>query len=102
MTSIVIAAHNEAAVVGRCLDALLAEAEPGEFDITVVANGCTDATAKVASARPGVRVLDLPSPGKVAALNAGDTVAVGYPGSTSTPTSSSRPAASGPCVTHSP
>ena len=79
MTSIVIAAHNEATVVGRCLDAVLAEAEPGEFDITVVANGCTDATAKVASARPRVRVLDLPSPGKVAALNAGDTVAVGYP-----------------------
>ena len=79
MTSIVIAAYNEAAVVGRCLDAVLAGVAPGEFDVTVVANGCTDATAQVAAARPGVRVLELPSAGKVAALNAGDAVAVGYP-----------------------
>jgi glycosyltransferase involved in cell wall biosynthesis len=79
MTSIVIAAHNEAAVVGRCLDALLRGAAPGEFDVTVVANGCTDATAQVAASRPGVRVLDLPAAGKVPALNAGDAVAVGFP-----------------------
>ena len=53
MTSIVIAAYNEAAVIGRCLDALLAGAAPGEFDVTVVANGCTDDTAEVAA--PGRR-----------------------------------------------
>jgi glycosyltransferase involved in cell wall biosynthesis len=69
MPSIVIAACNESAVIGRCLDSLLAAAAPGEFDITVVANGCTDATAKIAAARTGVRVLDLPEPGKSAALN---------------------------------
>jgi glycosyltransferase involved in cell wall biosynthesis len=79
VTSIVIAAHNEATVVGRCLDALLRGAAPGEFDVTVVANGCTDATAQVAASRPGVRVLDLPAAGKVPALNAGDAVAVGFP-----------------------
>jgi glycosyltransferase involved in cell wall biosynthesis len=79
MTSVVIAAHNEAAVIGRCLDGLLADAAPGELDVTVVANGCTDATAAVASTRQGVRVLDLPAAGKVAGLNAGDAVAVGYP-----------------------
>jgi glycosyltransferase involved in cell wall biosynthesis len=79
VVSIIIAAHNEASVVGRCLDALLDDAVPGEFDVTVVANGCTDATAQVAAARPGVRVLDLPSAGKAAALNAGEAVAVGYP-----------------------
>lgn len=79
MTSVVIAAHNEAAVVGRCLDALLAGAAPGEFDVTVVANGCKDATAQVAAARAGVRVVDLVSASKVAALNAGDEVAVGFP-----------------------
>jgi glycosyltransferase involved in cell wall biosynthesis len=77
MTSVVIAAHNEEAVVGRCLDALLAE--PGDLDITVVANGCDDRTAAVAASRPGVRVLDLPEPGKANALNAGDAVAVGFP-----------------------
>ncbi|MGF1663440.1 MAG: glycosyltransferase, partial [Kineosporiaceae bacterium] len=79
MTSIVIAAHDEAAVVGRTLDALLTGAVPGEFDVTVVANGCTDDTAAVAAARPGVRVLDRPEPGKVGALNAGDAVASGFP-----------------------
>jgi glycosyltransferase involved in cell wall biosynthesis len=79
VTSIVIAAHNEATVVGRCLDALLVGAAPGEFDVTVVANGCTDGTAQVAAARAGVRVLELPTAGKAAALNAGDTVAIGFP-----------------------
>lgn len=79
MTSIVIAAHNEAAVLGRCLDTLLAEAAPGEFDVTVVANGCTDDTAAVAAARSGVRVVDLTTAGKAAALNAGDAVAAGFP-----------------------
>ena len=77
MTSVVIAAHNEEAVIGRCLDALLDE--DGGLDITVVANGCGDRTAAVAAARPGVRVLDLPEPGKANALNAGDAVAVGFP-----------------------
>ncbi|SDT55751.1 glycosyltransferase [Actinoplanes derwentensis] len=79
MTSIVIAAHNEAAVIGRCLDALLADTAPGEFDITVVANGCTDDTAAVAALRPGVRTVDLKKAGKAAALNAGDDAAVGFP-----------------------
>ncbi|MFI1995216.1 glycosyltransferase [Actinoplanes sp. NPDC020271] len=78
MTSVVIAAHNEAAVIGRCLDTLLADAAPGEFDVTVVANGCTDDTVRVARDR-GVRVIDLPEPGKAGALNAGDEVAVGFP-----------------------
>lgn len=79
MASIVIAAHNEAAVIERCLDAVLAATNPGEFDVTVVANGCSDNTARLAAARGGVRVLELPAAGKVAALNAGDDVAVGYP-----------------------
>jgi glycosyltransferase involved in cell wall biosynthesis len=79
VTSVVIAAHNEAAVIGRCLDALLADAAPGEIDVTVVANGCTDDTVKIAGARPGVRVLDLAKPGKAGALNAGDAAAEGFP-----------------------
>ena len=77
MTSVVIAAHDEAAVLGRCLDALLSG--PGHPDVTVVANGCTDGTAAVARAQAGVRVLELAEAGKAAALNAGDAVAVGFP-----------------------
>jgi glycosyltransferase involved in cell wall biosynthesis len=79
VTSVVIAAHNEEAVIGRCLDALFADRPSGPLDVTVVANGCTDATARVASARAGVRVIDLPEAGKPGALNAGDAVAVGFP-----------------------
>lgn len=79
VTSVVIAAHNEASVIGQCLDSLLADAKPGEFEVVVAANGCTDNTVPVARARPGVHVLDLPVPGKCAALNAGDVVAHGYP-----------------------
>jgi glycosyltransferase involved in cell wall biosynthesis len=78
MTSVVIAAHNEEAVLGRCLDALLAGAGGDPVDITVVANGCTDGTAAVAR-RSGARVLERAEPGKASALNAGDAVAVGWP-----------------------
>lgn len=79
MPSIVIAAHNESTVIGRCLDAILHDARPGEFDVTVVANGCTDDTAEVARSRSEVRVVELPEPGKARALNHGDAVAIGFP-----------------------
>ncbi len=79
VASVVIAAHNEEAVIGRCLDSLLGDAHPGEFEVVVAANGCTDSTVSVARARPGVHVLDLPAAGKCAALNAGDVVAHGFP-----------------------
>ena len=78
MTSVIIAAYNEAAVIGRNLDRLLAGTAPGELEVVVVANGCVDETVAVASARD-VRVLDLPAPGKAAALNAGDAVATSTP-----------------------
>lgn len=77
--SIVIPAHNEATVIGRCLDALLADAGPDDLDIVVVTNGCTDATAQVAASRPSVRVIELSSPGKAAALNTGDAAARAFP-----------------------
>ncbi|MGY6019837.1 glycosyltransferase [Streptomyces spinosirectus] len=81
MTSIVIPAHNEAPVIGRLLDALLADSDPADdTDILVVCNGCTDETAKVASERgPRVRVVEIPVPSKHAALRAGDDQARGFP-----------------------
>ncbi|KAB8190552.1 glycosyltransferase [Nonomuraea phyllanthi] len=78
MVSIVIPAHNEARVIGRLLDGLLREARPGEFDVVVVANGCTDDTAAVAGAYD-VRVLATPVPSKREALRLGDEAARGYP-----------------------
>ncbi|MFR0355647.1 glycosyltransferase [Streptomyces sediminimaris] len=81
MTSIVIPAHNEASVIGRLLDALLADSDPGDdTDILVVCNGCTDSTADVAAGRgPRVRVVETPVPSKHAALRAGDDHARGFP-----------------------
>jgi glycosyltransferase involved in cell wall biosynthesis len=79
LISVVIAAHNEARVIGRCLDALAPGSGDVPLDITVVANGCTDDTAAVARARAGVRVRELDAASKPAALNAGDAAAVGFP-----------------------
>ena len=70
MTSVVIAAYNEGRVIGRCLDALLADSA-GRLEVVVAANGCRDDTVDQAR-RPGVVVLDLPRPGKPAALNAAE------------------------------
>ncbi len=77
--SVVIAAHDEAAVIGACLDSLLADAHPGELDVTVVPNGCTDDTAAQARRRPGVRVVETPVAGKAYALNLGEGHAQGFP-----------------------
>ncbi|MGW7452137.1 glycosyltransferase [Streptomyces sp. NPDC054787] len=94
MTSIVIPAHNEGRVIGRLLDALLADspastsASPSGSgvrsgsgpDIVVVCNGCTDDTARVAGARgPRVRVVEIPTPSKHKALRVGDEHARGFP-----------------------
>ena len=79
MTSVIIAAHNEEAMIGACLDALLEQtAATGQLDIVVSANACTDATVDIARARK-VTVVDRPAPGKAAALNAGELVASGFP-----------------------
>jgi hypothetical protein len=76
--SVIIPAHNEETVLARSLSTLLRGAAPGEFDVIVVANGCTDATAEVAKAC-GVRVLETSTPGKVNALRLGDQAATVFP-----------------------
>jgi glycosyltransferase involved in cell wall biosynthesis len=54
--------------------------DPGEMDIIVVANGCTDDTAEVAASfGPAVRVLTLPAASKQDALTAGDRAAADFP-----------------------
>ncbi|MEU7909964.1 glycosyltransferase [Microbispora bryophytorum] len=78
MTSVVIPAHNEAPVLGRLLSGLLGDARPDEFDVVVVANGCTDETESVARAH-GVRVLSTPVASKREALRLGDRAARGFP-----------------------
>lgn len=79
MVSVVIPAHNEELVIGRCLASLLDDARPGEFDVVVVTNGCRDRTAEVAASFPGVRVVDSPVASKPAALSLGDRHAKRFP-----------------------
>ncbi|MFC6079685.1 glycosyltransferase [Sphaerisporangium aureirubrum] len=76
--SVIIPAHNEGRVIGRLLESLLAEAEPGELDVVVVANGCDDDTAEVAKGY-GARVVETPVPSKREALRLGDEAAAGFP-----------------------
>ncbi len=80
MISVIIPAHNEAQVIGRCLDGLLEGIDPGGLEVIVACNGCTDDTAEIAGAYgPPVRVIDVPRASKIAALNAGDEAASGFP-----------------------
>ena len=80
MVSVVVPAHNEARVIGRLLGQLAAAVRPGELDVIVVANGCTDDTAEVAAAfGPPVRVVSIPVASKRAALVAGDEAARDFP-----------------------
>jgi hypothetical protein len=81
---IVIPAHDEAAVVGRCLSALLESAGPAEFDVVVVSNGSTDDTSAQARAA-GVRLdrpitaIDIPTASKIAALRAAEEILADFP-----------------------
>ena len=77
--SIVVPAHNEAAVIGELLRAVLDRAVPHELEVVVVVNGSTDDTASIARRFAGVRVLEIDTPSKVAALNAGDAAATVFP-----------------------
>ncbi len=74
--TVVVPAHDEEAVIGRCLDRMLREAEPDELRVVVVANGTTDRTLDVAreagrALGHEVETLDLPEPSKIAAVRAG-------------------------------
>jgi glycosyltransferase involved in cell wall biosynthesis len=80
MISVIIPAHNESSVIARILKAMTGGAQPGELDLIVVCNGCTDDTAAVARRfRPPVRVIETDIASKTHALNLGDEAAQGFP-----------------------
>jgi glycosyltransferase involved in cell wall biosynthesis len=79
VAGVVISAHNEEAVIGRCLDVLTGTAEPGELDVVVVANGCDDDTAALAKRYDGVRVVETPQAGKRHAIALGDQACEVFP-----------------------
>ena len=70
--SVIVAARNEAHRLPARLSNLLHQDYPGPIQIVVVSDGSTDATAaSVAPFAPRVELLEIPSSGKPAALNAG-------------------------------
>ncbi|MGC5628596.1 WecB/TagA/CpsF family glycosyltransferase [Georgenia sp. Z1344] len=77
--TVVVPAHDEAAVVGRTLAALAPALATGRVEVVVVCNGCTDGTAARAAAVAGVRVVEIDVASKTAALNAGDRAATHWP-----------------------
>ncbi|MGM7669377.1 WecB/TagA/CpsF family glycosyltransferase [Microbacterium sp. A93] len=77
--AVIIPAHNEAAVITLTLRALEPVLRTGRVEVIVVCNGCTDNTAELAAAVPGVQVLDCPQPSKTAAMNLGDAHATQWP-----------------------
>lgn len=79
LTSLIIPAHNESSVISRCLRRICADARPDEFEIIVIANGCSDQTADTARSFDGVQVIELEEASKIAALNAGDAAATSWP-----------------------
>jgi len=64
MIAVAIPAHDEAALIGRCLDALAAQDNPGPFAVVVLANDCSDDTAEIArqSGAIDVRVIECSLP----------------------------------------
>ena len=80
VAGIVVPAHDEQAVLGQLLARLTESARPGELEVVVVANGCTDGTAALArSFSPAVRVVETAIAGKRAALRLGDEAVTAYP-----------------------
>lgn len=71
--TVVIPAHNEAAVIAETLHTMIEGAPAGgEPEVIVVCNGCSDDTAHVArAAAPRAKVLEIAIGSKPAALNLG-------------------------------
>ena len=74
MPSIIVAAHNEAAVLAHCVKSIQGDG----VEVIVVANGCSDDTAAIGRSL-GVQVIELAEPSKAKALNAGDDAATAFP-----------------------
>jgi len=74
LASVVIPAHDEHAVIERCLRSLM----DGSLDVIVVANACHDDTAELARAA-GARVIETPVAGKAHALRLGDAECRAFP-----------------------
>ncbi len=74
--SVIVPAHNEARVIGRTLRSVMRTLDPGEIELIVVANGCSDDTAAQArSAAPNALVIEDERASKPNALRVGEAAA---------------------------
>lgn len=76
MASIIVPAHNESAVIERCLDSLIDQ--EGVDNIIVACNGCSDNTAELVK-QYDVLCLDIEKPSKTNALNEAEKHVNSYP-----------------------
>jgi len=78
--SVIIAAHNEGAVIEATLRSVLANRLDRPVQVIVVANGCSDDTAeKARKFSPDVEVVETPVGNKINAINLGDRAAKYFP-----------------------
>lgn len=79
--TVIIPAHNEEAVIARCLETILQDAPADHrMEIIVAANGCRDRTVEIARASaPDANVLDLKAGSKTGAINAANRIAQHFP-----------------------
>jgi glycosyltransferase involved in cell wall biosynthesis len=75
---VVIPAHDEEKIIGRTIERIIGTKS---IRISIVANGCSDATAEAARSAggPDALVLETPRGGKAWALNLGDARCTGFP-----------------------
>jgi len=70
--AVIVPVWNGEAVLGRCLDALVHQTIPRDtYQIIVVDNGSSDATARIARGYSGVELLEEKRPGSYVARNLG-------------------------------
>jgi GT2 family glycosyltransferase len=74
--SVVVCSYNGAATIGETLDAI-ARLDYPDYETIVVDDGSTDATARIAAAHPGVRLISTANEGLSAARNTGLRAATG-------------------------
>jgi cellulose synthase/poly-beta-1,6-N-acetylglucosamine synthase-like glycosyltransferase len=76
--TVIVAAHNEAGVIGAKVANVLSTRYPRSLvEVVVASDGSTDGTTEAARRAGAHRVLDLPRVGKITALNAGVEAASG-------------------------
>lgn len=75
--SVIVPAHNEAAVIRRSLGSLLDGFPFDDWEVIVVCNGCSDDTAEIVREYGRVRLIETDTASKTHALNLGDEAARG-------------------------